>query len=508
MVASANRLEDTKAQVVSSDAADTPRPSPPSEQAAINYTTSLATDPKTIDALSSLDKMWTTSDPSGHTSIATDLEVVDALKQMDDMWKNSQHVANGDDEDGERDASKDNRDEILRDSVWTKASAVSATHTGDESEDDEAPLVGDGHGDNSPSENDFKSIGINGGALLSIAMADAIDMQEEEKAKAPRRFQSQPQPQPRINPLRGAGGLFGLGRKLDGRLSPTEMADQGLLEPDGNGLRTGGYTDNPDESNGNDRQNKRGLFGLGLIPAQGSNSRSVDDEGQSAPLSRSQSKQNNYDDESSSDDGSSKDSSDEANEDDCAENKKEIAQTNPQGTGDGADDLQTKARRGFFRRMNEIERTNDEYALERMEVSKARELEEENNGNWQSKVGKIALGILVPEMYGDEAIEEIEGDTSNARKGKYGQLSMSEDDDTGDEGGMQSAAEVEDDKALEETLRDQIRMLGGRVMELESELMEKNDEVATLSARVAELETKLAQHGAAVEEAWSSNLLD
>ena len=514
VASSAKYLEDTKKENVSSDAvadaaaaaaAGTPTSSPPSEKESVCYTTSLATDPKTIDALSSLDRMWTNSDPSGHTSIATDPDVVGALKQMDDLWKQSQRGNTGtssgtSNSDDGNDASERDTNEILRDSVWTKTSAAATLiGAGDESEDDEAPLFGDTGGDKKvPTENERKSIGINGGALLSIAMADAIDMQVEERAKEPRRFR----PQPQNNPRRGTGGLFGLGRKPQGRSSPTQMADQGLLESDVNGSATRGYSDNPDES----ARSKGGLFGLGLMPVQRKNSRSVGDDGKSPPQSLSKPTPSIDNDVSSSDDDSSQDSSDEGKNDECAKNKNETTTpANPvEGTGDdGNYDQQRKARRGFFRRIDELERTNDYYTMEKMEVSEARDLEAEKNGNWQSKVGKIALGILVPEMYGDEAIEEIEGDISNARKGKYGQLSMSEDGDTDDEAGTQ-----EDEKALEDTLRDQIRMLGGRVMELESELMEKTDEVATLSARVAELETKLAQHGAAVDKAWSSNLID
>ena len=145
-------------------------------------------------------------------------------------------------------------------------------------------------------------------------------------------------------------------------------------------------------------------------------------------------------------------------------------------------------------------------ALGRMEI---KEEEERQEPSWDSTGGQRDKGIIVPDMYGDEAIEAIEGDQSNRRKGKYGHLSMDEDDDkkigaSNDKRTrsrkIESMGYDDDSKALEETLRDQIRMLGGQVMDLETKLMEKTDEVSTLSARVEELESKLAEY----EDAESS----
>ena len=172
--------------------------------------------------------------------------------------------------------------------------------------------------------------------------------------------------------------------------------------------------------------------------------------------------------------------------------------------GIGSEDPEQRkrnARRLFFRNLEDRERSDDKLALERMEIA-GEDVEDGKKPFWETKVGKIAKGILVPEMYGDEAIEEIEGDQSNRQKGKYGQLSMDEDDEkvgaSNDKRNrsrkIESMGYEDDSKALEETLRDQIRMLGAQVMELEGKLMEKTDQVSTLSARVEVLETKLAEY--------------
>ena len=170
--------------------------------------------------------------------------------------------------------------------------------------------------------------------------------------------------------------------------------------------------------------------------------------------------------------------------------------------GIGSEDSEQRkrnARRLFSRNVKDLERS-EKLTLERMDIAGE---EDGKKPFWDTKVGKIAKGILVPDMYGDEAIEEIEGDQSNRRKGKYGHLSMDEDDEkkigaSNDKRNrsrkIESMGYDDDSKALEETLRDQIRMLGGQVMDLETKLTEKTDEVSTLSARVEELESKLAEY--------------
>lgn len=518
--------------------------SDPKEQQ-LEYTTTLATDPAVMDALKDLDGMWKTADPSGHTSVVTDPRQLEALKEMDDLWRDRQQKqaqqrrsTNGSrhqqpkvskyysdrvedegdiDSDDSNDSDGDNRvhnsnngGQQLRESIWTKQSSATEGNGVDEddgqsSSDDEAPLVGGN--EKKQKANEAKSLGIGGGtALLAMALADAVDEEEERTSGRPRTSRKSHKRKedagsaatmPRINPLALIGGMGPGGDTSDDE------------DGDGNasaGNASAGYSDTPPNAAGRNTNGKGGgIFGLGLIKR---NSSTVDDEGASAPLAREMDRrEGSYHDDSDSD----------------SENQRESSASSANGSrgpargapwprnkskvkmeGIGSEDPEQRkrnARRLFFRNLEDRERSDDKLALERMEIA-GEDAEDGKKPFWETKVGKIAKGILVPEMYGDEAIEEIEGDQSNRQKGKYGQLSMDEDDEkvgaSNDKRNrsrkIESMGYEDDSKALEETLRDQIRMLGAQVMELEGKLMEKTDQVSTLSARVEVLETKLAEY--------------
>ena len=489
----------------------------PKEQADLDFecTTSLATDPKVMDALRDLDGMWKTADPSGHTSVVTDPRQLEALKQMDDLWRDGQEKQrrktnnrpkvskyysdrveddegvhgsksdsdddDDDDDDDDANGTQSNGGQHLRESIWTKQSSSSATGSnGDDdaedgsSSDDEAPLVGGN--EKRQKANETKSLGIGGGtALLAMAFADAVDEEEERTSGRPRTSRRSHE------------------RKDDAGNAATTMP----------------------------RINPLALIGGGIIKR---NNSAIDDEGASAPLSRNMDRRGGDDDDNNSDEEkrqhavSTNGNRGPARGAPWARNKSEAKME-----GIGSEDSEQRkrnARRLFFRNVEDLERS-EKLTLERMDIA-GEDGEDGKKPFWDTKVGKIAKGILVPDMYGDEAIEEIEGDQSNRRKGKYGHLSTDEDDEkigaSNDKRNrsrkIESMGYDDDNKALEETLRDQIRMLGGQVMDLETKLMEKTDEVSTLSARVEELESKLAEYEDAEssqteEEAeTSSNLIE
>ena len=509
----------------------------PKEQQ-LEYTTTLATDPAVMDALKDLDGMWKTADPSGHTSVVTDPRQLEALKEMDDLWRDGQQKQaqqrrstygsrhkqpkvskyysdrvddesdsdDSDDSDGvNRAHNSNNGGQQLRESIWTKQSSATEGNDVDEddgqsSSDDEAPLVGGNEKKQKAKE--AKSLGIGGGtALLAMALADAIDEEEERTSGRPRTSRKSHKRKedagsaatmPRINPLALIGGMGPGGNMSD--------------DEDGDGDASAGYSDTPSNAAGRNTNGKGGgIFGLGLIKR---NSSTVDDEGASAPLARVMDRrEGSYHDDSDSDsENRRKSSASSANGNrgpargaPWSRNKSKVKME-----GIGSEDPEQRkrnARRLFFRNLEDRERSDDKLALEKMEIA-GEDAEDGKKPFWETKVGKIAKGILVPEMYGDEAIEEIEGDQSNRQKGKYGQLSMDEDDEkvgaSNDKRNrsrkIESMGYEDDSKALEETLRDQIRMLGAQVMELEGKLMEKTDQVSTLSTRVEVLETKLAEY--------------
>ena len=491
---------------------------PPKEQQ-LDYTTTLATDPAVMDALKDLDGMWKTADPSGHTSVVTDPRQLEALKQMDDLWRDGQQkqaqqrtdgngskhkqpkvskyysdrveddsdsddsdVSDDSDDDDEANNSNNGGQQQLRESIWTKQSGNDVDEGDDQSSsDDEAPLV---NGNQKKQEaKEAKSLGIGGGtALLAMALADAVDEEEERTSGRPRTSRkshkrkedagSGAATMPRINPLALIGGMG-----------------------------PGGDTSDDEDTNGKGGR----IFGLGLIKR---NSSTVDDEGASEPLAREMDRQEgNYQDDSDLDNENqrrSKASSANGSRGPTRGAPWSRNRSKVKMEGIGSEDPEQRnrsARRLFFRNIEDRERSDDNLALERMEIA-GEDAEDGKKPFWETKVGKITKGILVPEMYGDEAIEEIEGDQSNRQKGKYGQLSMDEDDEkvgaSNDKRNrsrkIESMGYEDDSKALEETLRDQIRMLGAQVMELEGKLMEKTDQVSTLSARVEELETRLAKY--------------
>lgn len=511
----------------------------PKEQQ-LEYTTTLATDPAVMDALKDLDGMWKTADPTGHTSVVTDPRQLEALKQMDDLWRDGQQKQaqqrtnrNGskhkqtkvskyysdrvEDEthsDASDDCNKahvsDNGGQQLRESIWTKQSSATEGNDVDEddgqsSSDDEAPLV-DGN-EKKQKAKEAKSLGIGGGtALLAMALADAVDEEEERTSGRPRTSRKSHKRKedagiaatmPRINPLALIGGMG-----PEGDMSDDEDGDGDASASN----ERAGYSDTlPNAAGRNTNGKGGGIFGLGLIKR---NSSTVDDEGASAPLAREMDRQEgNYQDDSDSDNENqrrSRASSANGNRGHArgapwSRNKSKVKM---EGIGSGDPEQKKRnARRLFFRNLEDRERSDNNLALERMDIA-GEDADDGKKPFWETKVGKIAKGILVPEMYGDEAIEEIEGDQSNRQKGKYGQLSMDEDDEkvgaSNDKRNrsrkIESMGYEDDSKALEETLRDQIRMLGAQVMELEGKLMEKTDQVSTLSARVEELESKLAEY--------------
>ena len=466
----------------------------PKEHADLDYecTTSLATDPKVMDALRDLDGMWKTADPSGHTSVVTDPRQLEALKQMDDLWRDGQekerrktnnkpkvskyysdrvedgegvHCSNSDSSDSDDDDDDDDDDDAngtqsnggqhLRESIWTKQSSATGGNDDDDAEDgsssdDEAPLVGGN--EKRQKANETKSLGIGGGtALMAMAFADAVDEEEERTSGRPR----------------------------------TSRTSHERKDDTGNAAAT------------MPRINPLALIGGGIIKR---NNSTIDDEGASAPLSRNMDRRGGDDNDNNLDSNGKRGPARGAP---WARNKSEVKME-----GIGSEDSEQRkrnARRLFSRNVKDLERS-EKLTLERMDIAGE---EDGKKPFWDTKVGKIAKGILVPDMYGDEAIEEIEGDQSNRRKGKYGHLSMDEDDEkkigaSNDKRNrsrkIESMGYDDDSKALEETLRDQIRMLGGQVMDLETKLTEKTDEVSTLSARVEELESKLAEY----EDAESS----
>jgi hypothetical protein len=534
-------------------------------------TTTLATDPKVMDALRDLDGMWSTADPSGHTSVVTDPRQLEALKQMDDLWRDGQQQQQqqkqqqrrnagskakvsqyysdrvedeSDDDDSEdEDGAHSNGGQQLRESIWTKQSAATEGNNDDEEEghgqsssDDELPLVG-GKEKKQKAKEIISKLGMGGGtALLAMAFADAVDEEEDRTSGRPRTSRKSHEREgetgnvakmPRINPLALIGGM-GLG----GDMSDYEQRG-GLMESgDGDSNDHAGYSDTPNARQNTRNNGKGGIFGLGRTSIKRSSS-TIDGEGfsVSAPLSRRMDRQGGTDDEVSDD--VELDNEKQGITASSANGNRGPTQGAPwsrnkskvkmEGIGSEDPELRKRnARRLFFRNLEERERSDDNLELERMEIA-GEDLEGGKKPFWESKVGKIAKGILVPEIYGDEAIEEIEGDQSNRQKGKYGQLSTDEDEEkvgaSNDKRNrsrkIDSMRYEDDNKALEETLRDQIRMLGSQVMELEGKLMEKTDQVATLSARVKELESKLAEYEVEASESESeeeeeapSNLID